>query len=148
MQPIRKSHNARARLARTASRAQRGMTLLEIMIVLAILGLVMGVLVVPNVLDKFEDSKEDLTKIEAKKLANETYAEWSIKHRKGCPNLEQLAEIAGKKKLEDEWGEPYVIHCGDNKPPGRIRFGISSKGADGKEGTEDDIKSWEDDDDE
>ena len=117
------------------------MTLLEIMIVLAILGLVMGVLVVPNLLDRFEDSKEDLTRIEAKKVANETYTQWTIKHRKGCPTLEQLAELAGKK-LEDEWGQPYIIHCGDNKPPGK-RFGISSKGADGKEGTEDDIKSWE-----
>ena len=118
--------------------------MLEIMIVLAILGLVMGVLIVPNVLDKFEDSKEELTLIEAKKIANESYAEWSIKHRKGCPTLDALAEIAGKKNLEDEWGNPYVIHCGDTRPSKRVRFGISSPGPDGKKGTEDDIKSWED----
>lgn len=127
---------------RTAMDSQRGMTLLEIMIVLAILGLVIGVLIVPNLLDKLEESKEELTAMEAKKLATETYTEWKIKNRTGCPNLEDLAKIAGKQKLEDQWGQPYAIHCGDSKPPGQ-RFGISSRGPDEKEGTDDDIKSWE-----
>lgn len=136
---------ARARLARKAARTQRGMTLLEIMIVLAILGLVIGVLIVPNLFEQLEESKEDLTRIEAKKLANQTYTKWAIKNRKGCPTLAQLAKEAGKKekKMVDQWGEPYIIHCGDNKPPG-TRFGISSKGPDGKEGNDDDIKSWVD----
>lgn len=136
-------NNLRARrVRRVAASSQRGMTLLEIMIVLAILGLVIGVLVVPNLLDKLEESKEELTSMEAKKLATETYTEWKIKNRSGCPTLEDLAKIAGKSKLEDQWGQPYAVHCGDNKPPGQ-RFGISSKGPDEQEGTEDDIKSWE-----
>jgi general secretion pathway protein G len=136
-------NNLRARhLRRTATVAQQGMTLLEIMIVLAILGLVIGVLIVPNLLDKLEQSKEDLTAMEAKKLATETYTEWKIKNRTGCPSLDDLAKIAGKQKLQDQWGQPYSIHCGDNKPPGQ-RFGISSKGPDENEGTDDDIKSWE-----
>ena len=137
--------SARRRASRRAAiEAQRGITLLEILIVLAILGLVMGVLVVPNVLERFEDSKADLTFIEAKKIANEHYAEWAIKNRKGCPTLEALVEISGKKKLVDKWDQPYIIHCGETRPSKRIRFGISSAGPDGKKGTEDDIKSWED----
>ena len=41
-------------------RAQRGMTLLEIMIVLAILALVMGLVVGPRVMKMFGESKVDI----------------------------------------------------------------------------------------
>ena len=57
----------RNRLARSYARAHRGMTLLEIMIVLAILALVMGLLVGPKVMKAFSSSKVDITKLKLKK---------------------------------------------------------------------------------
>ena len=51
------------------SRAQRGMTLLEIMIVLAILALVMGLVVGPRVMKMFGESKVDIAQLTVKKFA-------------------------------------------------------------------------------
>ena len=49
---------------------QRGMTLLEIMIVLAILALVMGLVVGPRVMKMFGESKGETTKIKVRKFAH------------------------------------------------------------------------------
>jgi len=57
------------RLPRVLARGQRGMTLLEIMIVLAILALVMGLLVGPKVMKAFSSSKVDITKLKLKKYS-------------------------------------------------------------------------------
>jgi len=48
---------------------QLGMTLLEIMIVLAILALVMGLLVGPQVMKLFTEGKGDIARAGVKKLA-------------------------------------------------------------------------------
>ncbi len=53
--------------------AQRGMTLLEIMIVLAILALVMGLVVGPRVMKMFGESKVDIARMTVQKYANEAY---------------------------------------------------------------------------
>ena len=77
-------HTLRNRLTRCRqgllARGQRGMTLLEIMIVLAILAIVMGLLVGPRVLKMFSESKVDTTKIKLKKYAFEAYPSWSAAH--------------------------------------------------------------------
>ena len=45
--------------------------------------------------------------------------------------------------LKDPWGNPYIIKCGGDLPPGARGIAVMSKGEDGKEGTGDDFKSWE-----
>ena len=49
-----------------------------------------------------------------------------------------------KKDTKDGWGNELVMLCGENAPAGASTgFGVLSMGPDGKQGTDDDIKSWE-----
>jgi prepilin-type N-terminal cleavage/methylation domain-containing protein len=124
---------------------QRGMTLLEMMIVLAILALVMGVLVGPQVIKMFVKSQTDIARIAAHKLADEAYPAWAATNPgKHCPDtLADLAELGNQKTTTDPWGNPYKMLCGASLPPGLRGLAVSSPGEDGKDGTADDIKSWE-----
>ncbi len=123
---------------------QAGMTLLEIMIVLAILGLIMGLLIGPVVFERFGEAREDVAKMEMQQLVHQAHPQWSARHRKACPPaLQDLTEYTNKKDVKDPWGNDYVMHCGESAPANQ-RFGVSSAGEDGKTGTQDDIKSWED----
>jgi general secretion pathway protein G len=125
--------------------AQRGMTLLEIMIVLAILGLIIAV-VVPKVMGRFAEAKGQTTLMAVKKYVDEAYPQWAASNpTKSCPaSLADLGEAAStNKEAKDPWGNPYKMFCGSNMPAGVKRFAVMSLGEDGKEGTDDDIKSWE-----
>ncbi len=77
----------------------------------------------------------------ASRLALESYPLWAAKHAdKACPD--KLADLEGGAD-NDPWGHPYKMLCGKDAPPGALGFGALSFGPDGKEGTPDDIKSWE-----
>jgi prepilin-type N-terminal cleavage/methylation domain-containing protein len=135
----------RRSFARSFARAHRGMTLLEIMIVLAIIALVMGLLVGPRVMKLFGESKIDTTNIKLKKYAFEAYPSWSASHPdKACPEkLADLNEYMNNNDSNDSWGHPIRMLCGQNMPPGAKGIALLSLGEDGKEGTPDDLKSWE-----
>jgi prepilin-type N-terminal cleavage/methylation domain-containing protein len=138
-------HTIRTRLVRTYGRAERGMTLLEIMIVLAILALVMGLLVGPKVMKMFGQGKIDTTKIKLNQYANEAFPQWSAAHPdKSCPEkLSDLNEFMNSKDANDSWGKPLKMLCGQTLPPGVKGLGVVSSGEDTQEGTADDLKSWE-----
>ena len=133
------------KLAKIATNAQRGMTLLEIMIVLAILALVMGLVVGPRVMKLFGESKVDIAKLTVSKFANEAFPQWSRSHPdKGCPDkIEDLSEYMDKKDTKDPWGTQYRMKCGSTLPPS-VKGGVAveSAGPDAKWETEDDIKSY------
>jgi general secretion pathway protein G len=134
-----------AKNLRRIANAQRGMTLLEIMIVLAILALVMGLVVGPRVMRMFGKSKVDIAQLTVKKYAFEAFGEWSQAHPdKACPDkLEDLTQYMDSKDVKDPWGNPYKMFCGQNLPAGaKGGLAVMSAGEDGKEGTEDDVKSW------
>jgi general secretion pathway protein G len=125
--------------------AQRGITLLEIMIVLAIIGLVMGVLVGPRVFQMFAKSKEKLALIEAQDLAYTAYSLWQNDNGDAaCPtNLDELSKFTNKPGgIKDPWGTAYEMKCGEGLPEG-IAFGVFSAGPDRKTNTPDDIHSWD-----
>jgi prepilin-type N-terminal cleavage/methylation domain-containing protein len=127
------------------ARGQRGMTLLEIMIVLAILALVMGLVVGPRVMRMFSKSKDDIAQLTVKKYAYEAFGEWAQAHPdKQCPDkLEDLSQYMDSKDTKDPWGNPYKMFCGQNLPAGaKNGLAVMSSGPDGKDGTEDDVKSW------
>jgi general secretion pathway protein G len=136
-----------ARLFRRSLRRvpQRGMTLLEIMIVLAILALVMGLIVGPRVMRALGESKVDVAKLTVQKYVNEAYPQWSAHHPdKQCPDkLDDLNEYMNNKDTNDPWGRPFKMLCGANLPAGAKGLAVMSAGEDGKEGTTDDVKSWE-----
>jgi general secretion pathway protein G len=129
--------------------AAKGLTMLEIMIVIAILGLVMGLVVVPKVMGMFGESKNKIAKLAVDKYAFEAYPQWSLSHTdKACPDtLLEVAQHVGKSEedTKDPWGTPYKIFCGAGNLPASVKSGIAvmSFGEDRQEGTPDDIKSWE-----
>jgi general secretion pathway protein G len=134
---------ARKTLRRSAARLQRGMTLLEIMIVLAIIALVMGFLVGPQVMKALGSSRGDVAKATVKKYAFEAYTQWSMRNQ-GCPaDLGVLNEYMNNKDTKDPWGNDYVMLCGDQLPAGAKGIGVFSIGEDAKPNTDDDIKSWD-----
>ncbi len=137
--------DALARRRRGQTRSQRGMTLLEIMIVLAILALVMGLVVGPRVLAMFGESKVKVAKATVGKYANEAFPQWSMNNTgKACPGqLSDLNTYMNNADGKDPWGNPYKLMCGSNLPAGAKGVAVTSAGEDGKEGTADDIKSWE-----
>jgi general secretion pathway protein G len=132
-------------LRRSAARLQRGMTLLEIMIVLAIIALVMGFLVGPAVMKQFASSKVDVARATVKKYAFEAYTQWSMRNSgKQCPDdLAELNEYMNNKDIKDPWGQDYQKLCGDQLPAGAKGMAVFSMGEDGKPNTADDVKSWE-----
>ena len=124
--------------------AQRGITLLEIMIVLAIIGLVMGVLIGPRVFRMFAEAKEDIARIHMTDLANNAYGMWQRDFPDAaCPDkLDDLIKYANKHDIKDPWGTAYDMKCGEGLPEG-TSFGVVSAGPDRKFNTPDDIRSWE-----
>src|SRR5512143_4243579 len=105
---------------RVARNSQRGMTLLEIMIVLAILALVMGLIGGPRVMKMFAESKTDIARLTVKKFADEAFPQWARSHPdKGCPDkMEDLAEYMNKNDTKDPWGSEYKLFCPPNLPAG------------------------------
>ena len=132
-------------VVRRTATAQRGMTLLEIMIVLAILALVMGLVVGPAVMKRFGESKEKIAKATVQKYAFDAYPQWSSAHPdKACPTeLKELNEYMNNKDIKDPWNNDYKMLCGSSLPAGAKGLAVMSFGEDGKEGTADDIKSWD-----
>ena len=130
---------------RTSRSGQRGMTLLEIMIVLAILALVMGLVVGPRVMKMFSSSKGDIARATVTKFAHEAYPSWAQANpSKACPDkIEDLSEFMNSKDIKDPWGTPYKMMCGQNAPAGVKGLAVMSAGEDQKEGTADDVKSWD-----
>lgn len=131
---------------------QKGFTLIEIMIVLAIVGLLFSFVGV-NVIRKFKESKIQAAKIQmasyqqalqAYYLAHNMYPHSSQglealirKPSVGkSPNNYPEGGYFGKKELvKDPWNNPYRYECEDYQ-----NFSIASDGPDGEPGTDDDIK--------
>lgn len=114
---------------------QRGVTLVEILIVLAIVGLIAGGIAV-YAIPKFQQAQKDTTKQSA--MALHTVAEaWRANHGNDCPTAQLLKdqkEIAATSKITDAWDQPFKIVCDDDATT------VLSSGPDKKEGTADDIR--------
>jgi hypothetical protein len=85
------------------------------------------------------------TQVKLVLYAFEAYPPWSAAHPdKGCPDkLAELNEYIESSDTNDAWGRPLKMLCGASLPAGAKGIGVVSMGEDGKEGTDDDIKSWE-----
>ncbi len=145
-------------LKRAVLSSKSGMTLIEIMVVLAIIGSI-AALVTVNVMDSLQESKVETTKINIRNVGS-ALDQYYRKHN-AYPSTEQgLAALVEKPSTgkipdnypkkgylksvpKDGWGNDFVyfspgIHGND--------YEIMSYGKDGEDGGEDidaDIKSWE-----
>lgn len=130
---------ARARRARRA--ASEGFTLIEIMVVVMIIGLIVGsVGFVAFNRFKTAQIKNAQAIVKTVEGAIEMYM---MDHNGECPK--SLGELRSQRILtkepKDPWNELIVFRCpGEKNSDGADVF---SKGPDKKEGTEDDLKNWE-----
>ena len=89
-------------------------------------------------------SKLDLAYDTVKMYALEAYPSWVAYTGEFCPNkLDVLNEYTNLKNIFDPWGGTYRMRCGGILPTAARGFGVLSPGEDLKEGTEDDVLSWE-----
>lgn len=134
----------RSLLAKAASR--RGMSLVEIMVVIAIIGVLMTVIAV-NVLGYLDDANVSATKIQISKMG-EALVVYGSKHKGNYPSTSEGLDAAKKyfannEAPTDAWGHAYQYFSPGTH--GDHPYEIISLGKDGKEGGEDanaDIQSW------
>jgi hypothetical protein len=93
----------------------------------------------------FAESKVKTTRIKLTQYANEAFPQWSASHPdKACPDkITDLNEYMNSSDANDSWGRPIKMLCGSSLPAGAKGLAVMSMGEDGKEGTEDDLKSWD-----
>ena len=125
--------NLMRRMRRAAS---RGVTLIEILIVLAIVGLIAGGVAVVAV-PKYQESQKNQAKTDARTL-HPIAEKYRVDHPgEQCPTVELLRdkkEISAAAKITDPWDTPYKINCGEED------ITVVSFGPDKKENTADDIR--------
>ncbi|HVI03497.1 MAG TPA: type II secretion system protein GspG [Enhygromyxa sp.] len=125
------------RLHRCPNRSQRGMSLIEILVVLAIIALLStGVAILAN-----KAWVRSQTKIAAKEVAVLSQAVEAFQLERGrCPKdtRELVSEGIIKQLKGDPWGTPYAFTC----PGEHAEFDIASAGKDREFGTDDDVTSW------
>ena len=138
---LRKNRSLRrASMSRSLANT-RGMTLVEIMIVLLIITSIMGVVgvYVFGALDKANISE---SRIEILKLGGIVETYYLTSSPRGFPNtLDDLTKGASpltKKIPNDPWGNPYIYQKISNR-----EFEIHSAGPDGIEGNADDVHAEE-----
>lgn len=116
-------------------KSQAGMTLMEIMIVLVIVGMLatgIGVAVMP-MLERAR-LRDTAKAVQVVKSAVNMY---KLDNPRGCPDVNELVRskyLDGSKSAADAWGNEFVVQCE------RGEIIVTSPGPDGQPGTEDDIR--------
>ena len=118
-------------------RRQLGMTLIEIMVVLAIISLILGGVGV-MAFNRYKDAQLEETKNQVVQI-HQLVEQFLLTKRK-CPKNLQEIKAAGiaSKVSKDSWGNDYEIKC---EQGGGDAIEVRSPGPDGQPGTEDDISS-------
>lgn len=142
---------------RSLLRRSRGMTLIEIMVVLTLLGIVMTVLAV-NVMGRLEEGKVDAVKLQMKNLET-GLLNFKLKYQRYPTSAEGLQALVNpppmkngrspgafvdqESLLVDPWGQPLQYTTPGS---GNHEYEITSLGSDGQQGgdgTGADISNWE-----
>jgi general secretion pathway protein G len=98
---------------RLRRQATRGMTLIEIMVVLVILGMIAG-LVGFNVLGQLKDANIKTATLDVKAICNAVDM-YQVKHQRLPESLDKLVPNEIKEIRKDPWGNAYVyVPSGDS----------------------------------
>ncbi|MES1171804.1 MAG: type II secretion system protein GspG [Bacteroidota bacterium] len=121
---------------------QRGFTLLEIMIVLAIMGMIVtGVSI--KVFSQLKKAKTQAAKIGVKKIVDAS-GRFMAGAGSGCPKgIDELISQGelSKNDAKDPWGTAYIFRCPGTQDTEGVD--VVSLGPDKADGTTDDVRSWE-----
>ena len=144
--------------ARQLRHGQAGMTLIEIMVVITILGIIMTIVGI-NVVGQIDKSKVGATEIQIKEL-EQALTMYKVDHGKfptTAEGLEALINPPPTKKGKqfpsylkseetptDAWNNPFLYYSpGTSSNRDYEIISLGSDGAEGGEKTDADIKSWE-----
>lgn len=126
--------------ARRERDRETGMTLVEIMVVVMIIGLIMGTVGVVAY-GRWQKAQVETAKTVLSNIGDGVEM-YMMDNNGDCPqDLDALrAHKIINKDPKDPWGKALIFKCpGEHNPDG---FDISSSGPDKQEGTEDDLKNW------
>ena len=126
----------------TLEAARRGFTLVELLVVVAILG-ILGTIAIQNVKAHIDKANETAARATVQTV-NEAVTSYYIKNKKMPGSLSQLTEGSDDDPPILEGGDKAINDPWDNElryeQKGK-RFVVISAGPDGEFGTEDDIRS-------
>jgi general secretion pathway protein G len=118
-----------------ARRHSRGVTLVEVLIVVAIMALLASG-VTFAILPKYKEAQVSTAKTSAQ-ILRRAIQDWQrVNNEVTCPTVSQLVEgkhIDSGADLDDPWGQPWTLVCTDDD------VFVQSNGPDKKQGTADDI---------
>ena len=138
-------------------RRSRGFTLIELMVVVAIIAM-LAVLIVPNVLERLEDSRVSAARVDVGSLvqALQTYKIDNMRYPSGEQGLQALVAkpTVGaippnwhqylEKLPSDPWGQPYQYsNPGLKNQNGIDVYSFGADGVVGGEGRNADIGNWQ-----
>jgi general secretion pathway protein G len=123
------------RRAAAARRRTAGVTLVEVLIVVAIMALLASG-VTFAILPKYKEAQVSTARTSAQVMRRAVQDWQRVNNEVTCPTVSQLVEgrhIDSGADLDDPWGQPWRLTCTDDEA-----F-VQSNGPDKKEGTPDDI---------
>jgi general secretion pathway protein G len=116
-------------------RGLRGVTLFEVLIVVAILSMIAGG-VAFFALPRFREAQQK-TAVSSAQIIRKAAELWQANNNEtSCPTVSQLVQeklLDSGQNTSDPWGQAYTLTCTDEDVT------VSSNGADKKKGTKDDV---------
>lgn len=132
---------------RLPRRGMEGLTLIEILVVVTILGIIAGIVGVA-VVGQLQDAQVDATKVQISEIAKNLDL-YKVRFHRYPTTQEGLQAMVsppeGKKPImesipKDPWGADYIyVSPGQHNPS---KFDLQSKGPDGVADSEDDVTNW------
>jgi general secretion pathway protein G len=126
---------ARLNLNRAARLRARGVTLFEVLIVVAILAMVAGG-VAAFALPKFREAQKSQAETGARVVRTAIQQWQAANNESSCPTISQLVQekhLDPGQSTNDPWGQAYTLNCADDEVT------VISAGPDKKKGSKDDI---------
>lgn len=126
---------------------QTGLTIVEIMVVIAILGTLMTIVAV-NVIGSLDEANVDATRLQIKKV-EQGLQMYAAKNKGKFPSTSDGLEAAKKyfpdnKVPVDAWGNEFQYYSPGSRSGGDYDIiSLGKDGAEGGDGTNADIYSWE-----